>query len=471
MQHLHAPLAQRQQARLGANRLDVRARQLVLAHDKLLHLDVLRQRHLRGVDLENLPLRLLIRHRELDLPIDPPRPQQRGIEALDPVRREHDLHVAAAIKPVELIQQLKHRPLDLALAPRRRVVALGPDRVDLVDKDEGRGHFLRYAEELADKLGSLAEVLLDELGADDAEKSGGGAVGDGLGEECLAGARNAVEDDALGGLDADVLVDFRVREGELDGFLDFLDLRLEAADVGVGFERRFVDFHDGHHGVDLVAEDADDAEDFVVEENGGSRLELVLVHKRGDADVVLRPHRGRHNRVIVVDDFLQAADAHRGAPDLVDLRAVLLGLLLARLDHLLVRDELLLHEQKVLDALELEHPQPALGGRRDGRELGGGLGPALLLLAPDAGGRGGRFVFLLLLAFIAALAGGAALVLTHGEEGGEGRGDAGGKDERVLIAADESTSSRVDDCRGFAVLLWRAGLSLLVAIVTHFVCV
>ena len=47
---------------------------------------------------------------------------------------------------------------------------------------------LGHPEEFPDQLGPVAEVLLDELGADDAEERGGGLVGHGLGKEGLAGA-------------------------------------------------------------------------------------------------------------------------------------------------------------------------------------------------------------------------------------------------------------------------------------------
>ncbi len=52
-----------------------------------------------------------------------------------------------------------------------------------------------------------------------------------------------------------------------------------------------------------------------------------------------------------------------------DLGPLLLILLLLRLEPLLVPDELLLHEEIVLDALLLEEPQPALGVRGHARQL------------------------------------------------------------------------------------------------------
>jgi len=50
-----------------------------------------------------------------------------------------------------------------------------------------------------------------------------------LGQQRLPRPWLPVQDDPLGWLDPDVLVELRVRQGQLDGLLDLLDLGLEAA--------------------------------------------------------------------------------------------------------------------------------------------------------------------------------------------------------------------------------------------------
>lgn len=145
--------------------------------------------------------------------------------------------------------------------------------------------------------------------------------------------------------------------------------------------------------------------------------------------------------MVLVDQLLQIPHAHRGPPEVVDLGAVLLGLLLLGLEPLLVGDELLLHEQVVLDPLQLEQPELALGERGDGREPGGGLGALLLALLPaDAGRRGGRLELLLLLvgAVLLAVAGlaveAARSALSHGCLGrisGEGFGGGAGRNRGI----------------------------------------
>jgi hypothetical protein len=81
--------------------------------------------------------------------------------------------------------------------------------------------------------------------------------------------------------------------------------------------------------------------------------------------------------VALVDDLLEGSDAHGCAPEVVNLGSVLLGLLLGGAEALLRGDELLLHEEVVLDPLELEEAEAALGERRDVGQARRRLGPLL----------------------------------------------------------------------------------------------
>merc|ERR1712037_1004417 len=115
---LHPALPQREEARLRAHGLDVCPGELVLGHDVLLHADVVREGHLARVDVEDPPLGLLVGQRELDLAVDAARADQRRVQALDPVRRHDHLDVPLRVEAVELVEELEHGALDLALAAR-----------------------------------------------------------------------------------------------------------------------------------------------------------------------------------------------------------------------------------------------------------------------------------------------------------------------------------------------------------------
>ena len=95
-------------------------------------------------------------------------------------------------------------------------------------------------------------------------------VGDGTGEESLAGSGGTVEEDSFGLGDAEGVEEFGVLDGELDDLLDFLDLLVESADHFVGGIGDFLDHHEGDEGVLLRGEDG---------------VELVRVGAEGDAEV------------------------------------------------------------------------------------------------------------------------------------------------------------------------------------------
>jgi len=62
----------------------------------------------------------------------------------------------------------------------------------------------------------------------------------------------------------------------------------------------------------------------VIEKHGTSRLKLIFVDERQDADVVLAADGRRHDGVIVVDDLLQCSDRHRRPSQVIHLRPLLL---------------------------------------------------------------------------------------------------------------------------------------------------
>jgi len=107
-------------------------------------------------------------------------------------------------------------------------------------------------------------------------------------------------------------------------------------------------------------------------------------------------------RVLVVDDLLEVSDGHRGAAQLVHLALIVRGALRVRLDPLLVRHELLLHEKPVLDPLQLELAEKALGRGRDVGQAGRAVDSLLLQLLAHALRRRGRLPLLLLLLLLLA---------------------------------------------------------------------
>ena len=233
-----------------------------------------------------------------------------------------------------------------------RVVALGADGVDLVDEHDRRRVLLSDAEQLANQLGSIAQVLLDELRTDDAQEGSARAVCHRLGQQGLAGAGLTVQDDSLRQgqqrqplswskgrsdvgssqpgsragtgegalpspnrgpgtidarcriavslaclwrLDADLLIKLGVRQGQLDGLLDLLDLLLQATHVRVRLQGGFLYLQTGASGAaaSAAAADDDDDEDGQVGKcRGYWRLDATCLHNRdhGVCLVLQKPH-------------------------------------------------------------------------------------------------------------------------------------------------------------------------------------
>merc|ERR1719427_167138 len=135
----------------------------------------------------------------------------------------------------------------------------------------------------------------------------------------------------------------------------------------------------------------------VIEENAAAWLQLVLVHEAEDGHVELAAHAGGDNGVGVVNDLLQVANTHGCSSQVIHLATLLLVLLLLGLQSLLVPDELLLHQEIVLDPLLLEEPQPALSVGGDPGQLVGCIRALHTLAFLTNPGRHRWLVLLLLL--------------------------------------------------------------------------
>src|SRR5690606_35171038 len=110
--------------------------------------------------------------------------------------------------------------------PERRLLpGAGEDDPDLP---------LRLADAFVEQLGALDVQAVTARAAAALLARGSRQRGrDRLGDERLAAAGRSVEQHPFGRLEAVLAVELGVAEGQLDGVTDLLDLRAEAADVGV----------------------------------------------------------------------------------------------------------------------------------------------------------------------------------------------------------------------------------------------
>ena len=119
---------------------------------------------------------------KLDFAVYPPRAEQSGVEDVETVGGHDDLDVLGGFEAVELVEQFEHGALDLGVAAAAALDARGADAVDLVHEDDAGGVLAGHDEQLAHHAAALADVLLHQLGAGDADELAGRVVRDGAGE-------------------------------------------------------------------------------------------------------------------------------------------------------------------------------------------------------------------------------------------------------------------------------------------------
>ncbi len=129
-----------------------------------------------------------------------PGAQQRRVERVEQVGRGDDDDVVRRAHAVHLDQQLVEGLLALRVVVRAARLA---DGVDLVDEDDARGALAGLGEQAADAGRAEAGEHLHEARRGLREELGARLTRDGLGQQRLAGAGRAVEDDARGDLRAE----------------------------------------------------------------------------------------------------------------------------------------------------------------------------------------------------------------------------------------------------------------------------
>ena len=180
--------------------------------------DLAGQRLAAGVDLEDVLAALAVGAVDDDLAVEAAGPQQRRVEDVGPVGGRDQDDVVLHLEAVHLDQQLVQGLLALVVTAAHAGAAVAADGVDLVHEDDAGRVLLGLLEEVADAAGADADEHLDEVRAGDREEGDAGLAGDGAGEQRLAGAGRAVEQDALGDAGAERLELLRV----LEEFLDLL---------------------------------------------------------------------------------------------------------------------------------------------------------------------------------------------------------------------------------------------------------
>ena len=174
---------------------------------------------------------MAVRNGDRDLPVKPARPPQGRVEHVRQIRGgDHDQLLPFG-EPVHQRQQLRHDPF---FHFSHHVLAPGRDGVDLIQKNDARALARGLLEDLPQMGFALAVELVDDLRTAHRIEVGFGFMRDRARDQSLSAAWRAMEQHALGGVDAQPLEDLRIAQRQFDHFTDALELRFQPADVLVG---------------------------------------------------------------------------------------------------------------------------------------------------------------------------------------------------------------------------------------------
>ena len=195
--------------------------------------DVLADRHLAHVDVEDLLASAHVGQGHVHLAVEPARAQQCGVEDVGPVGRRHHDHADIGLEAVHLDQHLVQGLFALVVATAQTGTAVPPDRVDFIDEDDAGRALLGLVEHVAHTRRTDTDEHLDKIRARDREERHLGFTRDRLREQGLAGTGGPHQQHAARNAATELLELLRVFQ-EVDQLLD-LFLRLVAAgDVGKG---------------------------------------------------------------------------------------------------------------------------------------------------------------------------------------------------------------------------------------------
>ena len=215
---------------LARERGDIRTDEAVSGARQLGEVDLVAQGHAAGVDAEDFAPPLFVGHADHDFAVEAARPAQRLVDRVGAIGCGNHDEVRTRLEPVHQSQQLRDEAL-LRLAGD--AVALGRNRIDLVDENDGRRVLGRLLEHFAQRLLAFAIARSHDLGAIDGEEIGIAFIGDRLRQPRLARSRRTVQQHALGRINAETGEQFGIAQRQFDHLAQLLDGVFHPPDIVV----------------------------------------------------------------------------------------------------------------------------------------------------------------------------------------------------------------------------------------------
>lgn len=152
---------------------------------------------------------------KLDLTIQAARSHEGRIQCIWSICSHQHFDVSTRIETIQLINQLQHSTLYFVVAASTIVKTSTTDCVNFIEKDEtrlfGTGHF----EKFTDHTGTLTNVFLHQLGADNTDEAGVSSVGHSTGAQCFSSAGWSEQQDTLWRLNTEVYEFFGLLKKDL----------------------------------------------------------------------------------------------------------------------------------------------------------------------------------------------------------------------------------------------------------------
>ena len=166
--------------------------------------NIFRQRLVAGVDAQNGLTALDVGMAHIHLTVKAAGAQQGGVQNVHTVGgSQHDDSLVGG-ESVHFHQQLVQGLLTLVVTAAQTGAALTAHRVDLVNKDDGRGVLLGLIEQVAHTGSTYTHIKLHKVGTRDGQEMHTGLTGHGTGQQSLAGTRRAHQQHTLGNAGAQI---------------------------------------------------------------------------------------------------------------------------------------------------------------------------------------------------------------------------------------------------------------------------
>ena len=185
----------RHQRRLVGQVLQVGADHSRRGRREALQVDIVCERHVPGMHLEDGKATGLVGRIDRDPPVEAPRPHQRCVQDLGAVRGGQDDDPFGTAEAVHLRQDLVERLLTLLVPAHDPAAARASDGVEFVDEDDGGRGLFGLFEQVAHAAGAHTHEHLDELRGRQRKERHVRLARHGPGQKRLAGAGRPVQKD------------------------------------------------------------------------------------------------------------------------------------------------------------------------------------------------------------------------------------------------------------------------------------